>query len=224
MTSLPARVVGLSSKGVVRKGMDADLVAFDPLGVGAQSTFEQPRCFPVGVDHVIVNGEFIVRDGKTTGAMPASPSEPTMSPREICHRDAQLFVTAPNIGDVMEEAYTDDAPAGIGPYSQAIKDETHVFVSGQGPVDPDSGDIVSDEIQEQTVQTLKNVGAILEAAGSSLDSVVKATVFVTNMDDYDDMNEVYGKYMSAPFPARSAVQVADLPINISVEIEIIAEH
>ena len=124
----------------------------------------------------------------------------------------------------MEEVQTEDAPAGIGPYSQAIKDETHVFVSGQGPTDPDSGDIVSDDIQEQTAQTLKNVEAILEAAGSSLDSVVKATVFVTDMNDYDDVNEVYGEYMSAPFPARSAVQVADLPIDIGVEIEVIAEH
>lgn len=122
----------------------------------------------------------------------------------------------------MEEISTDDAPASIGPYSQGIKDGDTVYVSGQGPVDPDSGDIVGKDIETQTERTLENVAAVLEAAGSSLDNVVKATVFVANMDDYADINEVYGDYMSEPFPARSAVEVADLPIDIGVEIEVIA--
>lgn len=122
----------------------------------------------------------------------------------------------------MEEISTDDAPASIGPYSQGIKDGDTVYVSGQGPVDPDSGDIVGGDIETQTERTLENVAAVLEAAGSSLDNVVKATVFVANMDDYADINEVYGDYMSEPFPARSAVEVADLPIDIGVEIEVIA--
>ncbi|WP_231188216.1 RidA family protein [Haladaptatus sp. DYF46] len=122
----------------------------------------------------------------------------------------------------MEEISTDDAPASIGPYSQGIKDGDRIYVSGQGPVDPKSGDIVGDDIRTQTERTLENVAAVLEAAGSSLDDVVKATVFVRDMDDYADINEVYGDYMTEPFPARSAVEVADLPIDIGVEIEVIA--
>jgi 2-iminobutanoate/2-iminopropanoate deaminase len=124
----------------------------------------------------------------------------------------------------MEEVVTDDAPQSIGPYSQGIKSDGRVFVSGQGPVDPETGEIVSEDISEQTAQTLENIGAVLSAAGSSLDQVVKTNVFVTDMDNYDAVNEVYGDYMSAPFPARSAVEVADLPIDIGVEIEAIAEY
>jgi 2-iminobutanoate/2-iminopropanoate deaminase len=122
----------------------------------------------------------------------------------------------------MEEISTDKAPASIGPYSQGIKDGDTVYVSGQGPVDPETGDIVGEDIQTQTERTLENVSAVLEAAGSSLDNVVKATVFVADMDDYADINEVYGTYMTEPFPARSAVEIADLPIDIGVEIEVIA--
>lgn len=122
----------------------------------------------------------------------------------------------------MQEVNTDKAPASIGPYSQGIIDGDTVYVSGQGPADPDSREVEVDDIQEQTVQTLENVSAVLEAAGTSLDNVVKATVFVTDMDNYGDVNEVYGEYMSDPYPARSAVEVADLPIDIGVEIEVIA--
>jgi 2-iminobutanoate/2-iminopropanoate deaminase len=124
----------------------------------------------------------------------------------------------------MEEIHTDDAPAAIGPYSQGIVDGDRVFVSGQGPVDPETGDIVGDDIREQIERTLENVAAVLEAAGSSLDHVVKATVFVTDMDNYDEVNDAYAEYMSDPFPARSAVEVADLPIDIGVEIEVIASR
>lgn len=122
----------------------------------------------------------------------------------------------------MEEISTDDAPASIGPYSQGIKDGDTIYVSGQGPVAPDTGEIVSDEIDVQTQRTLENIAAVLAAADTSLDNVVKATVFVTDMADYDAVNEVYGEYMSAPYPARSAVEVRDLPIDIGVEIEVIA--
>lgn len=122
----------------------------------------------------------------------------------------------------MEEIQTDAAPASIGPFSQGIKDGDRIFVSGQGPVDPDTGEIVSDDIGEQTAQTLENIAAVLETGGSSLNSVVKATVFVMDMEDYDAINEVYNEYMSDPYPARSAVEVADLPIDIGVEIEVIA--
>lgn len=122
----------------------------------------------------------------------------------------------------MEKIQTDEAPAAIGPYSQGIIDNDRIFVSGQGPVDPETGEIVSDDIREQTQRTLENVAAVLEAAGSSLDDVVKATVFVRDMSDYETVNEVYAECMSDPFPARSAVEVADLPIDIGVEIEVIA--
>jgi reactive intermediate/imine deaminase len=122
----------------------------------------------------------------------------------------------------MEEIQAEEAPASIGPFSQAIKDGDRIFVSGQGPVDPESGEVVSEDISEQTAQTLENINTVLEAAECSLDDVVKATVFVTNMDNYNEINEVYGEYMSDPYPARSAFEVRDLPIDIGVEIEVIA--
>lgn len=122
----------------------------------------------------------------------------------------------------MREIHTDAAPASIGPYSQGIRDGDRVFVSGQGPVDPDTGEVVSDDIAEQTARTLENVAAVLEAGGSSLDGIVKSTVFVTDMSNYDVVNDVYDGYASEPYPARSAVEVSDLPIDIGVEIEVIA--
>ncbi|WP_435156914.1 Rid family detoxifying hydrolase [Haladaptatus sp. DFWS20] len=122
----------------------------------------------------------------------------------------------------MKEISTDAAPPSIGPFSQGIRDGNRIYVSGQGPVDPKSGEIVGDTIEEQTARTLENVDAVLAAAGRSLDDVVKATVFVQDIDDYDAINEVYADYVSSPYPARSAVQVEDLPIDIGVEIEVVA--
>lgn len=122
----------------------------------------------------------------------------------------------------MEEISTDAAPPSIGPFSQGIRDGDRIYVSGQGPVDPESGDIVGDTIREQTARTLENIEAVLEAADRSLDDVVKATVFVRDMDDYDAVNEVYAEYMSDPYPARSAVQIVELPVDMDVEIEVIA--
>jgi len=122
----------------------------------------------------------------------------------------------------MDEITTDRAPGSIGPYSQGIKDGDTVYVSGQGPIDPDSGEVVDGDIGEQTARTLENVAAILEAAGTSLDNVLKATVYLADMDDYGAVNEVYGEYMSDPYPARAAVEVSEFPIDIGVEIEVIA--
>jgi 2-iminobutanoate/2-iminopropanoate deaminase len=123
----------------------------------------------------------------------------------------------------MREVETDDAPPSIGPFSQGIIDDGTLYVSGQGPVDPDTEAIIdSDYVRDQTRQTLENIEAVLEAADCSLDDVVKTTVFVRDMDDYDDINDVYGELMSAPYPARSAVEIQDLPIDIDVEIEAIA--
>ncbi|MBO4247651.1 MULTISPECIES: Rid family detoxifying hydrolase [Halomicrobium] len=122
----------------------------------------------------------------------------------------------------MREIHTDDAPSAIGPFSQAMQDGDRIYVSGQGPVDPESGEVVSEDIKEQTAQTLENLETILEAADASLDDVLKTNVYVTNMDNYDAVNEVYAEYMSEPYPARAAMEVSRLPIDIGVEIELVA--
>jgi len=117
---------------------------------------------------------------------------------------------------------TDDAPGAIGPYSQAISTGGFVFCSGQIPIDPESGEIVSGGIAEQTKQALLNLKAVLEAAGSELDRVVKTTVFLKNMGDFAAMNEVYGHFFDAEPPARAAIEVARLPKDVLVEIECVA--
>ena len=116
---------------------------------------------------------------------------------------------------------TTDAPGAIGPYSQAIDAGNMVFASGQIPIDPATGNI-PEGITAQTQQSLANVTAILEAAGLTLDNVVKTTVFLADMGDFAAMNEVYAAAFSAPYPARSAVAVKTLPKNVLVEIEVIA--
>lgn len=122
----------------------------------------------------------------------------------------------------MEELSTDEAPASIGPFSQGVRDGDRIFVSGQGPIDPDSGEIIEGDVQDETRRTLENVDAVLRAADASLDDVVKTTVFVRDMDNYDAINDAYAEYFSEPYPARSAVEVADLPVDIEVEIEVVA--
>jgi 2-iminobutanoate/2-iminopropanoate deaminase len=117
---------------------------------------------------------------------------------------------------------TDKAPKAIGPYEQAIKVGEFVYVSGQIPLDPKTGQLVDGGIKEQTCQVMENLKAILEAAGSSLDRVVKATVFLKSIADFAAMNEVYGEYLDRAKPARSTVAVADLPRGALVEIDFIA--
>ena len=119
--------------------------------------------------------------------------------------------------------HTQQAPAAIGPYSQAVKVGSLVFVSGQIPVDPATGEFAGPDIETQTHQSLKNLKAILEEAGSGLDKVVKTTVFLQDMNDFAPMNEVYAQYFKEPFPARAAVQVGRLPKDALVEIECVAE-
>jgi 2-iminobutanoate/2-iminopropanoate deaminase len=114
------------------------------------------------------------------------------------------------------------APAAIGPYSQAIKAGPLVFASGQIPLDPSTGELVSGGIQEQTRQVIENLAAVLEAAGVSLAQVVKTIVFLTDLGDFAQMNEVYGSFFAGNAPARSTVQVAALPRGALVEIECIA--
>jgi len=123
-----------------------------------------------------------------------------------------------------EVVRTENAPAPFqgAPYSQAIKAAGLVFVAGQVGIDPESSELVGDAIAEQTEQTLANLRAILEAAGSGMDRLVKTTVFLTNLDDFGGMNEVYAKHVGAEPPARSTVEIARLPPGILVEIEAIA--
>ena len=117
---------------------------------------------------------------------------------------------------------TEHAPAAIGPYSQAIKAGGMVFAAGQIPLDPATGQIISGGIQEQTERVLENVRAVLTAAGSSFEAVVKTTVFLKSMSDFAPMNEVYSRYFTGIAPARSTVAVAELPRGALVEIECIA--
>ena len=119
--------------------------------------------------------------------------------------------------------HTDKAPAAIGPYSQAIQIGQLLFTSGQVPIDPETGAIVEGGIQEQARQSLNNIKAILNAAGTNMGAVVKATVFLQDMNDFAAMNEVYAQFFQEPYPARSAVQVARLPKDVLVEIEAIAQ-
>lgn len=123
----------------------------------------------------------------------------------------------------MNAISTTNAPAAIGPYSQAIKVGELVFVSGQLPIDPATGAIAEGGIKELTRQSLTNMKAILEEAGTSMANVVKTTVFLADMNDFAAMNEVYAEFFAAPFPARSAVAVKTLPKGALVEIECIAQ-
>ena len=123
----------------------------------------------------------------------------------------------------MKPIHTEKAPAAIGPYSQAIDSGAGlIFVSGQLPIDPATGAFPEGGVAEQTRQSLLNARAILQAAGLDLNNVVKTTVFLADMADFGAMNEVYAQFFAAPFPARSAVAVKDLPKGARVEIECIA--
>lgn len=117
---------------------------------------------------------------------------------------------------------TPAAPAAIGPYSQAVVYEDLVFCSGQIPLDPATGQLVEGGVAIQTEQVIKNLRAVLEAAGSSLANVLKTTVFLKNLSDFGEMNEVYGRYFSESAPARATVEAARLPRDVQVEIEAVA--
>jgi 2-iminobutanoate/2-iminopropanoate deaminase len=125
-------------------------------------------------------------------------------------------------GFTREAVSTPNAPKAIGPYSQAIKANGFVFLSGQVAFDPATGNIISGGIDQQTEQVLKNLTAVLTAAGSSWEKVVKTTVYLKNMTEFAQMNEIYAKFCKGAPPARSTVEVARLPKDVSVEIDVIA--
>ncbi len=117
---------------------------------------------------------------------------------------------------------TPHAPAAVGPYSQAVATNGMIFTAGQLGLIPETGQMIEGDVAAQTRQVLQNLKAVLEAAGSGLDAIVKTTVFLQNMDDFAAMNGVYSEFFTAPFPARSTVEVAKLPKNALVEIECVA--
>ncbi len=117
---------------------------------------------------------------------------------------------------------TENAPKAVGPYSQAVWANDLLFISGQIPIDPSTGKFVSEDVKEQTKQVFKNLGSILQEAGMDFENIVKATVYLADMNDFAAMNEVYASFFEKDFPARAAFQVVKLPLGAKVEIEAIA--
>ncbi len=124
--------------------------------------------------------------------------------------------------EMKKEVKTDKAPKAIGPYSQGVVAAAFVFCSGQIPLDPTSGELNTGPIEGQARLVLENLGAVLDAAGSSYDRVVKTTIFLQDMSDFSKVNEVYAEFFKPPFPARASVQVARLPREAKIEIEAVA--
>jgi 2-iminobutanoate/2-iminopropanoate deaminase len=125
---------------------------------------------------------------------------------------------------VKQAVSSDRAPKAIGPYSQAVRAGQLLFVSGQIPLDPDTGQMVAGDVAAQTRRVLDNVRAILDAANRSFADIVRTTIFLADMNDFAAVNEVYGEYFSQPYPARATVQVARLPKDARVEIDVIASY
>lgn len=122
----------------------------------------------------------------------------------------------------MEQVSTNKAPAAIGPYSQAIKTGNLLFTSGQIPLDPQTSEI-PEGVEAQAEQAFTNVKNLIEASGASIDNTIKTVVFIQNMDDFGKINEIYAKYFTEPYPARSCVEVAKLPKGVLLEVEAIVE-
>lgn len=118
-----------------------------------------------------------------------------------------------------KEISTKNAPAAIGPYSQAIEVNGMIYTSGMIPINPQTGELVTGSVEEQAEQAFGNLKALVEASGSSMDKVVKTVVFIQNMDDFTKINAIYEKYFTEPYPARSCVEVARLPKDVALEVE-----
>lgn len=123
-----------------------------------------------------------------------------------------------------KELKSEDAPKAIGPYSIAVESDGFIYTSGQLGLDPENGKLVSNDIEEQTSQVMINLEAILKAANVTFNEVVKTTIFCTNLADFPKINKVYGSFLKEPFPARSTIQVAALPLNGLIEIEMVAKR
>lgn len=119
---------------------------------------------------------------------------------------------------------TDQAPAAIGPYSQATEHNGTLYLSGQIPLDPATGKLVMSTIEAQTARVMENLGAVLTAAGATFDDVLMTTIFLKDLGDFAAVNRVYESYLTAPYPARATVQVAALPRDVGVEISMVAQH
>ncbi len=119
---------------------------------------------------------------------------------------------------------TSNAPNALGPYSQAIVTDTLIFCSGQGPIDPATNTLVEGDVTVQTERTMKNIEALLSEMGLDFNDVVKSTCYLKDMDDFKAFNDVYGSYLPEPYPARTTIQAARLPLDILVEIEVIAQR
>ena len=119
---------------------------------------------------------------------------------------------------------TSKAPNALGPYSQAIVTDTLIFCSGQGPMDPETNTIVEGDVAVQTERTMENIKAVLAELGLDFSDVVKSTCYLADMDDFKAFNEVYGSYLTEPYPARTTIEAARLPLDIKVEIEVIAQQ
>jgi 2-iminobutanoate/2-iminopropanoate deaminase len=135
---------------------------------------------------------------------------------------ALALMTSVSFAQEKKVVATKEAPQAIGPYSQAIKAGGFVFTAGQIPIDPATGKLIEGDVKAQTERVLKNLSAVLAAAGSNMDRVVKTTVFLKNMSDFPAMNEVYGQFFKNEPPSRSTVQVAALPKDAVIEIEVVA--
>lgn len=121
-----------------------------------------------------------------------------------------------------EIIYTNQAPEPIGPYSQAVKAGNLLFVSGQIPIDPATGNVVNSSVKDEAIQVMKNLAAVLQVSGTNFDAIVKTTIFLSDMSLFAEVNEVYGSYFSGNFPARETVAVKGLPKGVNVEISVIA--
>ncbi len=117
---------------------------------------------------------------------------------------------------------TPDAPAPIGPYSQAVLSNDNLYLSGQIALDPDTGELITENIVDETHRVMKNIQAIINAAGLTMDHIIKCSIFIINMDDFAEINEVYGTYFNNEPPARETIEVSRLPKNVNVEISVIA--
>ncbi|KAL2476317.1 Reactive Intermediate Deaminase A [Abeliophyllum distichum] len=154
-----------------------------------------------------------------SGAILGRPSSSSRSSPPIF---ASLSISTDATAGIKEAIQTEKAPAALGPYSQAIKANNMLFMSGVLGLIPETGKFVSDNVEDQTEQVLKNMGEILKASGASYSSVVKTTIMLADLKDFKKVNEIYAKYFPSPAPARSTYQVAALPMDAKIEIECIA--